>query len=77
MRTGSSPVAGTINLNGYKGYYIMDQNTLVLALIFDLLIGYWATTWNRNGFGWFLVGFIFSPIIAAIALLIAGKYENK
>lgn len=38
-----------------------------------LLVGALASSFGRNGFGWFLIALVLSPLIGGIALLVAGK----
>lgn len=42
-------------------------------LIFAGLVGYWASQWGRSGAAWFLFALLLSPLIAGIALAIAGR----
>tara|TARA_R110000851_G_scaffold333531_1_gene514857 strand:+ start:38719 stop:39015 length:297 start_codon:yes stop_codon:yes gene_type:complete len=42
-------------------------------LIICIVIGVWAGSWGRNGFLWFLLALIISPLISGIILLIAGS----
>ncbi len=35
-------------------------------------VAVWAERWNRSSFAWFGISFIFSPLIGAVCLLIAG-----
>ena len=40
------------------------------------VIAYWASEWNRNGFLWGLIAFVISPILAALFLLLSGRYSE-
>jgi len=44
---------------------------------FSILIGKWAKKWNRNGYFWFIMSFILSPLIAAVFLLVSGNAMPK
>ncbi|EFP3074879.1 hypothetical protein HP234_003126 [Salmonella enterica subsp. enterica] len=46
---------------------------IVLWILLTILIAVWASRWNRSPTGWFFVALIFSPVISAVALLIAGR----
>ena len=48
-----------------------------MYLILAILVGIWANQWNRSGFGWFLLAFIFSPVLMGIIMLFVGSYEDK
>jgi Na+/pantothenate symporter len=50
---------------------------LIFLVIFSVLIAVWASSWGRNGFGWFLLAAFISPLIAGVILLIAGKTVEK
>ncbi|NYT25399.1 zinc ribbon domain-containing protein [Alcaligenaceae bacterium] len=41
-----------------------------------LLVGVLASSFGRNGFGWFLIALVLSPLIGGVALLIAGKKDG-
>lgn len=45
----------------------------VFLIIWSALIGYWASNWGRNGWVWFAVSLVISPVITAVILLIMGK----
>ena len=49
------------------------MDILIFLLIFSALIGYWANNWGRNGWLWFFIALVISPLITAIILLIMGK----
>ena len=49
------------------------MDIIILALIFSALVGYWANNWGRNGWLWFFVALLISPLISAIILLIIGR----
>lgn len=46
---------------------------IVFWVLLTILIAVWASRWNRSPTIWFFVALIFSPVISAIALLIAGR----
>ncbi len=50
---------------------------LILYLILVLLVGIWASRWNRSGFLWGLLALIISPLLAALVLLIVGNNNPK
>lgn len=58
------------------------MEVLVFWLGFCVLVGYFANKKGRNGFGWFLLAFVISPLFAGIALAMASdkmvhqKIEN-
>ena len=41
--------------------------------MFSALVGYWANNWGRNGWLWFVVALLMSPLITAIILVIMGR----
>lgn len=45
---------------------------LLFWIAFVVLIGIWASKWNRNGFGWAVLSFFISPLLGALFLLAAG-----
>jgi len=49
------------------------MDIVIIALIFSALIGYWANNWGRNGWLWFVVAVLISPLITAIILLFMGR----
>ena len=40
---------------------------LLFWIAFVVLIGVWANKWNRNGFGWAVLSFFISPLLAALS----------
>jgi len=46
-------------------------------IIFSVLIGVLAGSWGRSGFGWFVLALLVSPLLAVLALLIAGRYKGS
>ena len=50
---------------------IMD--IILIAVIFSALIGYWANNYGRNGWLWFFIALLISPLITAIILLFMGR----
>lgn len=51
------------------------MSTVLAWLIFAALVGMWASSKGRSGFGYFLLSVVLSPLIGAIAVAIAG--DNK
>lgn len=49
---------------------------LVAWAALALLIGAWASSLGRSGFGWFVLAVIISPLLAGIVLLIAGRKKE-
>ena len=49
------------------------MDIIIFLLIFSALVGYWANNWGRNGWLWFFVALLISPLISAIILLIIGR----
>ena len=49
------------------------MDIILIAVIFSALIGYWANNWGRNGWLWFFVALLISPLITAIILLFMGR----
>jgi uncharacterized membrane protein len=49
------------------------MDILIFLIIFSALVGYWASNLGRNGWLWFFVALLISPLISAIILLIIGK----
>lgn len=49
------------------------MDILIILIIFSGLVGYWANNWGRNGWLWFFVALLVSPLITAIILLIIGR----
>jgi hypothetical protein len=39
----------------------------------SMAVGAWASGRDRNGFGWFFLALLISPLLAGIFLLIAGQ----
>ena len=50
---------------------------IVMWIFFSALVAIVAGAFNRSGMIWFLVSFIFSPLIGFVALAIAGKPKPK
>lgn len=46
---------------------------IAIWAFFAVLVGVLGASFGRNGFGWFLLSLLLSPIIGAIALLIVGR----
>ena len=49
------------------------MDILIFLIIFSALIGYWANNWGRNGWLWFVVAVLISPLITAVVLLFMGR----
>ena len=49
------------------------MDILIFLVIFSALIGYWANNWGRNGWLWFVIAVLVSPLITAVILLIIGR----
>jgi len=49
---------------------------LIFLIFWSALIAYWANSWGRNGWIWFVVSLVISPVITAIVLLIMGKDKD-
>jgi len=47
--------------------------TVIIWLGVSILVGALASGKGRSGFGWFILSVLLSPIIGAIALVIAGE----
>lgn len=45
-------------------------------LILSAVIGVLGSSFGRNGFGWFLLALLLSPLLGLILLLIVGKHRN-
>ena len=54
------------------------HNTILIGFLIasSIMIGMWAKNEGRSFIGWFILSALISPVIAAIALAIAGK-KNK
>ena len=49
------------------------MDIIIFLIIFSALIGYWANNWGRNGWLWFFIALLISPLITAIILLVMGR----
>jgi len=49
------------------------MDIILIAVVFSALVGYWANNWGRNGWLWFVVTLLISPLISAIILLVMGR----
>jgi len=47
--------------------------TVVFYFVFVVLIGVWANNLKRNVFGYIVLAFLLSPLVAGITLAIVGK----
>jgi len=45
-------------------------------LVFAILVAVWANNLNRSGVGFFFLSVFLSPVIAAIILLLVGKWDG-
>jgi len=49
------------------------MDIIIFLVIFSALIGYWANNWGRNGWLWFVIAVLVSPLITAVILLFMGR----
>lgn len=49
------------------------MDILIILIIFSGLVGYWANNWGRNGWLWFFIAVLVSPLITAVILLFMGR----
>ena len=49
------------------------MDIIILLIIFSALIGYWANNYGRNGWLWFFIALLISPLITSIVLLFMGR----
>jgi len=49
------------------------MDILILLIVFSALVGYWANNWGRNGWLWFFIALLVSPLITAVILLFMGR----
>ena len=49
------------------------MDIILIAVVFSALVGYWANNWGRNGWLWFFIALLISPLITAIVLLFMGR----
>ena len=49
------------------------MDILIFLVIFSALIGYWANNWGRNGWLWFFIAVLISPLVTSIVLLFMGR----
>lgn len=49
------------------------MDILIFLIIFSALIGYWANNWGRNGWLWFFIAVLISPLITTVILLVMGR----
>ena len=49
------------------------MDILIFLVIFSALIGYWANNWGRNGWLWFVIAVLISPLVTSIVLLFMGR----
>jgi len=49
------------------------MDIILIAVGFSALVGYWANNWGRNGWLWFFIALLISPLITAIILLFMGR----
>lgn len=50
---------------------------VIVWLVFAVLVGVWASSWERSGVGYFLGSLALSPFVAGIFLLLSGKAGRK
>ena len=55
----------------------MDITVIIFLAFFAVLIGIWANNWGRSGLGWGFGALLFSPLLAALVLLVVGKTDAK
>ena len=53
------------------------METLFFLFIFSVIVGAFANTKNRNGFGWFLIAMFISPLLAFILLLVLPPIQSQ
>jgi hypothetical protein len=46
---------------------------LLIAVILSGAVSFWANSWGRNWFVWLFLALMISPLLASVALMIAGK----
>jgi len=46
-------------------------------IVLCLAVGFYASTINKNWFGWAFVSFVFTPFLTSIVLMIMSNIENK
>ena len=49
------------------------MDIIILLVIFSALIGYCANNYGRNGWLWFFIALLISPLITSIVLLFMGR----
>jgi heme A synthase len=49
------------------------MDILIFLIIFSALVGWWANKLGRNGWLWFVVAVLISPLITAVILLFMGR----
>ena len=49
------------------------MDIILIAVVLSALVGYWANNWGRNGWLWFVVALLISPLITAIVLMVMGR----
>lgn len=49
------------------------MDIILIAVLFSALVGYWANNWGRNGWLWFFIALLVSPLITAVILLFMGR----
>ena len=49
------------------------MDIILIAIVLSSLVGYWANNWGRNGWLWFVVALLISPLITAIILVVMGR----
>lgn len=49
------------------------MDILIFLVIFSALVGWWANNLGRNGWLWFVIAVLVSPLITAVILLFMGS----
>lgn len=50
---------------------------LIVYLVLVVVVGVWASRWNRSGLLWGLLALIISPVLAGLILLIVGNNNPR
>ena len=49
------------------------MDIILIAVVFSALVGYWANNWGRNGWLWFFIALLISPLVTSIILFFMGR----
>lgn len=49
------------------------MDILIFLVVLSSLVGYWANNLGRNGWLWFFIAILISPLITAVILLFIGS----